>query len=724
MSQSLWSKLLNGGLSNIEPLDPLRVPIVKVDQSQGRTSYRMILTNIEIRGLNDSSLESIHIGRGSVKSNLSEHEAGYVSYNDRNAIDFIRYRFHTVVKETNNNQSTHEDLKVLPLETNENENGNSRSNYGNSETRRESYKYQENNQRYTSDDYSNRRYANTQPQENQNQYNQRSQQHHQQQHHQTQDQQQHHYQQPQQHQSNPQHQQHQQNQQNQQHNHQPQYPQQTNQPNYQQHQHNHQQHQPQYPQQSQQPHQQHENNPQQHEHQQHQYPQQHQQQYPQQHQQHQNQHRGGQDNISPNYKESFGMSDNQQRPFKQNINSENNYQRHHQIPQIEGFKSTAGYSTIRNSNNKNNDGNNDDTSRYLIYAQTQKNNDNRGNKYESGGSLRGNFGQITGRNDNVDISRNINGQRMNGNVQIKYPVGLNGNNKPCADLDDVEMLNQKDFGINGNKNRGTFAKLENQPGYVDIIYADENSNKMRHFGNLRIESRGDKTVYSLDDIIRDLENHRRFIIHNFTESESLLKRNDKLRTAEETKRIKDMVRYAKEFQEKQGYFEEGMELIYHYGNGSETKVYDGKRMKRAHELENENEDDIMHVVIKIHVPVLRVKAGYVLTGKVKDQVLRGNGQLIGNFTELIGEFTIELKKSNDNKTLTVRAARAKLEAKNQNIKLQGMDENDAVAEILTQGLTAAEAVAAMLADDLATKALSESTADAMIYRMYKELPKN
>lgn len=91
-----------------------------------------------------------------------------------------------------------------------------------------------------------------------------------------------------------------------------------------------------------------------------------------------------------------------------------------------------------------------------------------------------------------------------------------------------------------------------------------------------------------------MENHRRFIIHNFTESESLLKRNDKLRTAEETKRIKDMVRYAKEFQEKQGYFEEGMELIYHYGNGSETKVYDGKRMKRAHELENENEVRIIN----------------------------------------------------------------------------------------------------------------------------------
>ena len=38
------------------------------------------------------------------------------------------------------------------------------------------------------------------------------------------------------------------------------------------------------------------------------------------------------------------------------------------------------------------------------------------------------------------------------------------------------------------------------------------------------------------------------------------------------------------------------------------------------------------------------------------------------------------------------------------------------------GLMAAEAVAAMIADDLATKALSEGNADGMIYKMYKNLP--
>lgn len=89
-----------------------------------------------------------------------------------------------------------------------------------------------------------------------------------------------------------------------------------------------------------------------------------------------------------------------------------------------------------------------------------------------------------------------------------------------------------------------------------------------------------------------MDNHRRFIIHNFTDSELLLKRNNAVRTAEETRRIKDLIRYAKDFQEKQGYFEEGMEITYHYGNESEPKVFDGKRMKRAHS-EDENEVNII-----------------------------------------------------------------------------------------------------------------------------------
>lgn len=99
MSQQLWAKLLSGGFSKAGKLDPLKVPTIKVDQSEGNTSYRIILRNVEITGLNESSLDSIHIARGRLKSNLSELEAGYVSYSDLRDLDSIRYRFHTLIKE-------------------------------------------------------------------------------------------------------------------------------------------------------------------------------------------------------------------------------------------------------------------------------------------------------------------------------------------------------------------------------------------------------------------------------------------------------------------------------------------------------------------------------------------------------------------------------------------------------------------------------------------------
>lgn len=114
MSQSLWTKVLQGGLTKIGALDPLRIPIVKVDQSEGNTSYRMILRSVEIRGLNSSTLESIHLGRGRLKSNLSEHEAGYVSYTDQHDIDMIRYRFHTVVKEPKVEESQNLKVESIP----------------------------------------------------------------------------------------------------------------------------------------------------------------------------------------------------------------------------------------------------------------------------------------------------------------------------------------------------------------------------------------------------------------------------------------------------------------------------------------------------------------------------------------------------------------------------------------------------------------------------------
>lgn len=66
-----------------------------------------------------------------------------------------------------------------------------------------------------------------------------------------------------------------------------------------------------------------------------------------------------------------------------------------------------------------------------------------------------------------------------------------------------------------------------------------------------------------------------------------MKRNDAIKAAMEAGRMKDLNRYAKSYQEQQGYFEEAMQLIYHYGidanNGSRNvRFNDTKRMKRAH----------------------------------------------------------------------------------------------------------------------------------------------
>ena len=99
LSQVLWSRILGGGYRNVGALDPLRVPVIKVDQSEGDTSYRVILRDLEVTGLNGSTIESVNIVRGKLKSNLSDDEAGYVSYNEQRDLDSIRYRFHTLIKE-------------------------------------------------------------------------------------------------------------------------------------------------------------------------------------------------------------------------------------------------------------------------------------------------------------------------------------------------------------------------------------------------------------------------------------------------------------------------------------------------------------------------------------------------------------------------------------------------------------------------------------------------
>lgn len=89
-------------------------------------------------------------------------------------------------------------------------------------------------------------------------------------------------------------------------------------------------------------------------------------------------------------------------------------------------------------------------------------------------------------------------------------------------------------------------------------------------------------------VLQNIRENTKFIIYNFTEGEALRKRNDMVKTAMQAKRLKDLIRYAKNYQEQQGYFEEGMQLIYHYGemnvknDNVSQNLNDTKRTKRAH----------------------------------------------------------------------------------------------------------------------------------------------
>lgn len=44
-------------------------------------------------------------------------------------------------------------------------------------------------------------------------------------------------------------------------------------------------------------------------------------------------------------------------------------------------------------------------------------------------------------------------------------------------------------------------------------------------------------------------------------------------------------------------------------------------------------DDIIHLIMKIHAPLIKVKSGYVLMGSVGKQVLRGDGVLNAQFSK-------------------------------------------------------------------------------------------
>ncbi|KAJ8673668.1 hypothetical protein QAD02_004930 [Eretmocerus hayati] len=259
-------------------------------------------------------------------------------------------------------------------------------------------------------------------------------------------------------------------------------------------------------------------------------------------------------------------------------------------------------------------------------------------------------------------------------------------------------------------------RVESQPGYIDVVYASPVSTK----GNQPRK-------------LSPTEDPRAFVKHEGSHveahfstgnHESQQRKGVNVTGSANNRRVEDLSRYAADFQEKQGYYEEGMELIYHFGtfNASRAVVKSGNdsliRKKREHDRE---EEDVMHAIVRIRVPRLSVKAGYELEGKVDKEQLKGTGLFAGNFTDVTADFAIELKQV-DNRTMIVRAARAKLVSTGREIKLEGMDEKGPVKAILSHGAMAAEAVAAMIADDLATKALNEGNSEAQVYKMYRNLP--
>ncbi|XP_076645084.1 uncharacterized protein LOC143354703 [Halictus rubicundus] len=555
MSQELWSKLLSGGIAKAGRLDPLKVPVIKVDQSEGDTSYRIILRNVEITGLNESTLDSIHIAKGRLKSNLSELEAGYVSYSDLRDLDAIRYRFHTLTKEP---KLQNESFEAIVSATNQESKFKAASRE--QESRFERFrqydpflmKIQADQMREPAD----------RPQQEQKS---------------------------------------------------------SQESNY-----------------------------------------------------------GG-----------FNMEG----------------ARVLSRPEIARMIVTPKYPA-------------DVQMVYALNSQMNSRNYQARENYD-----RESFGARSDQ-ERYEGPRSQSRESFGGRrVQDKY--------------EDVQTAASENFesSVKGQATLPAAAarepvyqgRLEKQPGYIDIVYADGSSNGgMKRFGNRRIESKEDARVYGVKDIPKDVLEKKKMVGHNCSDGEPLTKRNDEIKAAIEGKSMKDLSRYAKNYQEQQGFFEEGMQLIYHYGGmnkSEEVKGFAGSRQKRAHK-DNATDDDVMHVILKIRVPSLRIKSDYQLTGKVGSELVRGNGRVDGNFTELVGDFTIELKKTKDQGTLIVRAARSKLKAKDQKVDFQGMDEKGPVKSILSHGLMAAEAVAAMLADDLATKALNEKSADAMIYRMYKNLPVN
>ncbi|XP_011631251.1 uncharacterized protein LOC105423262 [Pogonomyrmex barbatus] len=566
MSRMLWNQTVSGSITTIGRLDPLRVPLIKVDQSEGDASYRVILRNLEIIGLNGSVLESIHLARGELKSNLSKLEAGYMSYSDLRDVDSIKYKFHTIMREPNVPEEGFEAV-VSPIN----------------------------------------RAADIRPSSHQNTRFDRLQQNHQ------------------------------------------------------------------------------------------------------------------------------GI-----RMFEQS------QQYNRRIPfHSDGTTTSDGFyrNNLKTSSNLDTNAGNIESFRQPAYVQpiyTQRMNSFQGyhrssqddkDTLDCDDTKTSQYGRNQG-NQQYEQRQSVTSRYTErlGDVEVSASEIVNARLKSQGDDARPPALYNREQSLRSNVASSGNVKssrngMRERLDYIDIVYANDQVNgSIKRFGNMGTDPKENRRVYGIEDVMKDIRESTKFFTYNFTEGEALKKRNDMI----EAKRLKDLIRYAKNYQEQQGYFEEGMQLIYHYGmdvkNDNISRNNGTKRTKRAHS-EKTVDDDVMHVILRIRVPLLRIKSQYTLMGKVGQEMLRGNGLLVGNFTDVVGDFSLELKKINE-KLMIIRAAKAKLSAKDKKINLQGMDEKGPMKIIFSHGLMAAEAIAAMLADDFATKGLSERTADALIYRMYKDLPVN
>ncbi|KYM82026.1 hypothetical protein ALC53_07510, partial [Atta colombica] len=427
VSQMIWNKTVSGGITKIGKLDPLRVPLIKIDQSEGDVNYRVILKNLEIIGLNGSVLESVHVACGRLKSNLNETEVGYVSYSDLRDMDSIRYRFHTVTREPSVSK---ESFQAIVSPTNQ-----------------------------TADIRSFLRYQDA--------------------------------------------------------------------------------------------------------------------------------------HFDRLQQDQHGI-----RMFEQN----RQYDRISSRPVISdgSYKTNLRLAYIQ-----------------PVYTQNTK------GVQEYHRSPQNNKDLI----DCISASEIVETRLKN--QDARPPVSFNRQSR----LDVASSISKIKLSRN---------IIREQSSYIDIVYADDKTNgSVKHFGNLHTDFRENQRVYGIEDVMKNIREN----------------------------------------------------------------------------------DNVMHVVLRIRVPLLRVKSQYTLMGKVGKEMLHGNGLLVENFTDVVGDFTLELKKVNE-ELIIVRGARANLSAIDKEINFHGMDEKESVQIILSHGLIAAEAVAAMLADDFATKGLSERMADALVYRMYKDLPVN